>query len=254
MLFYLGTHEPSWLARAGVPLFVSDRRLRRRRSMPRAVERWALDSGGFTELSMHGRWVTTAREYADRARRYATEIGRLDWAAPQDWMCEPSIREQTGQTVADHQRRTIDSYLELCALAPEVNWAPVLQGWVLRDYLDHIEQYRDAGIDLAALPIVGVGTVCRRQGTAEGVAIIKAIARQGIALHAYGFKKVGLARCCGALCSADSMAWSFGARRSPPLPGCTHKSCANCLRYALRWRRQLIEKASRPPAQLGLFA
>lgn len=29
------------------------------------------------------------------------------------------------------------------------------------------------------------------------------------------------------------------ARRSPPLPGCTHKSCSNCLRYALEWRKKV---------------
>lgn len=22
-----------------------------------------------------------------------------------------------------------------------------------------------------------------------------------------------------------------------PLPGCSHKSCANCMRYALKWRK-----------------
>jgi hypothetical protein len=37
------------------------------------------------------------------------------------------------------------------------------------------------------------------------------------------------------------MAWSIAARRRPPLPGCTrHKNCANCSRYALTWRRELL--------------
>jgi hypothetical protein len=36
------------------------------------------------------------------------------------------------------------------------------------------------------------------------------------------------------------MAWSYRARRSPALPGCTgHRNCANCLRYALAWRARL---------------
>ncbi len=48
------------------------------------------------------------------------------------------------------------------------------------------------------------------------------------------------------LTSADSMAWSVDARRKPPLPGCTrHKNCANCPRYALRWRRQVLAATRR---------
>ncbi|WNO26803.1 hypothetical protein SEA_SCRICK_20 [Mycobacterium phage Scrick] len=88
---YLGTHITSWLGHAGVPLFVSHRRLKRLRSLPRAIEVWALDSGGFSELSMFGGWQTTAREYVEAVNRYDQQIGKLEWAAPQDWMCEPDM-------------------------------------------------------------------------------------------------------------------------------------------------------------------
>jgi hypothetical protein len=37
-----------------------------------------------------------ADEYAGLVARYAEEIGGMDWAAPQDWMCEPWIIEKTG--------------------------------------------------------------------------------------------------------------------------------------------------------------
>ncbi|MFI7680620.1 hypothetical protein ACIBVP_43555, partial [Actinophytocola sp. NPDC049390] len=47
MKFYLGIHQPSWLARGlGVPFLVSHRRLAGRRSLLRASSSWALDSGG----------------------------------------------------------------------------------------------------------------------------------------------------------------------------------------------------------------
>lgn len=36
------------------------------------------------------------------------------------------------------------------------------------------------------------------------------------------------------------MAWSFDARRTVPLVGCSHKACSNCLRYALRWRERIL--------------
>jgi hypothetical protein len=66
--------------------------------------RWALDSGGFTELSMHGRWTLSPRDYVAEVRSYVAALGRPDWIAPQDWMCEPWILEKTGGTVAEHQR------------------------------------------------------------------------------------------------------------------------------------------------------
>lgn len=240
MLFYLGTHETSWLRDFGAPLFVSDRRLRLRKRLPRAAARWALDSGGFTELSQFGAWTTPEADYIARTRRYADEIGQLDFAAPQDWMCEPTVLEQTGLTVRDHQDRTIRSVLSLRASAPDLPWIPVLQGWELPDYLRHIDDYARHGIDLRAEPVVGVGTVCRRQSTAEGSQIVRAIARQGIRVHAFGFKLTGLARVRDVVASADSMAWSYAARKCAPLAGCSHASCANCRKFAGAWRDRVV--------------
>ena len=36
-VFYLGTHMDGWLAHVGVPLFVSHRRLARRKTLPKAA-------------------------------------------------------------------------------------------------------------------------------------------------------------------------------------------------------------------------
>ena len=80
LAFYLGAHQPHWLWRAGFPLFVSHRQLARRRSLRPASCRWALDSGGFTELSMHGRWVTPAEAYAEASP--ATPSGSAGWTSP----------------------------------------------------------------------------------------------------------------------------------------------------------------------------
>ena len=110
MKFYLGTHETSWLARTEVPLFVSRRRLALRKRLPRATTSWALDSGGFTEIATYGRWTISPGEYAAEVRHYRDQIGRLEWAAPQDWMCEPVMLERTGLTVVDHQKLTTSNY------------------------------------------------------------------------------------------------------------------------------------------------
>lgn len=242
MRFYLGTHKPNWLwETAGIPLFVSHRALARLKSYrARAISDWALDSGGFTEIDRFGRWVTTETEYVEATRRYQDEIGRLVWAAPQDWMCEPHMLEKTGLTVREHQHRTIASYLSLRDQGPFI---PVLQGWTLPDYIDCIGMYRDAGIDLAALPVVGVGSVCRRQRTAEIADIFRELAGYGLSMHGFGVK-TGLYEYGEYLVSADSLAWSYNARRSPPIPGHErwHKNCANCLDWALDWRRNLLAR------------
>lgn len=242
MIFYLGTHQPHWLGRLDVPLFVSRRALQRVKALPRARAPWALDSGGFSELSLHGEWRLSAADYVALVRRYADEIGQLAFAAPRDWMCEPDMLKRTGLSIREHQRRTVADYLELRSIAPELPFIPVLQGWQRGDYLDHAKAYARAGVDLASLPLVGVGTICRRQHTAAAAHLLTWLASDGLKLHGFGLKRQGLAACGDALASADSMAWSYHARREPPLPECrgTHKNCANCARFALEWREETL--------------
>lgn len=196
---------------------------------------------------MFGEWRTSPAEYAAAVRRYDAEIGRLEWAAPQDWMCEPFITAKTGLSVEEHQRRTVANFLELQSLwgerDPEFGvFMPVLQGWQLADYLRCADMYAAAGVDLTHYPVVGVGSVCRRQATDEIGEIFATLARLDIAMHGFGVKRAGLELYGRHLASADSMAWSFNARRAAaPLPGCEgHKNCANCMRYALQWREKII--------------
>ncbi|EXU69485.1 hypothetical protein Z951_02720 [Streptomyces sp. PRh5] len=247
---YLGTHQPSWLERPefggslAVPLCVSHRRLVQRRSLPRAGTSWMLDSGGFTELSLYGDWTVPPAQYAAAVRRYADEIGELERAAIQDWMCEPQILAKTGQTVYDHQCRTVASYLNLMWHDDDLPWMPVLQGWTRDDYLRCVDMYAAMGIDLTVEPLVGLGSVCRRQSTKEAVRIVETLYGLGIRLHGFGFKVTGLREVHHLLYSSDSLAWSFNARRHAPLPGCTHKTCSNCPRYALAWRNCLLASLS----------
>lgn len=254
-LFLLGTHQPGWLATAGVPLFVSDRRLRVYKRLPVAVAPWALDSGGFTELQYFGRWTVTPQDYAGRVRRYQDRVGRLGWAAPQDWMCEPvviaggrvgpMVFAGTGLSVAEHQARTVANLLELRAIAPDLPWVPVVQGYALPEYLRCVDLYAANGVDLTTEPLVGLGSVCRRQATGEAGRIIAALHSRGVTrLHGFGVKTLGIRRYGHLLTSADSMAWSIDARlrRTPALPEChgRHQNCANCQRWALTWRQTRV--------------
>lgn len=262
--FLLGTHEVHWVRTAGEPLFISRIRLQSktdpaqlRANLPVAIADVGLDSGGFSLTQKYGveAWdAVPPKAYVAGARRCVEEIGRVRWIAPQDWMCEPIVINggvANGQrfagthlSVIEHQRRTVDNYLELRDLAPELPIIPVIQGFAVDDYKRCVEMYGAAGVDLSAEKLVGVGSVCRRQNTTEAGRILSAIHRMEVRrLHGFGFKILGLVQHGHLLDSADSMAWSFDARRAKPMVGhTTHKNCANCLPYALQWRQKVLAK------------
>jgi hypothetical protein len=238
---------------------ISNRTLATRKRLPRARGRIVIDCGGFSELALYGEWRTSAKQYAQLGRRYVEEIGNVDWLASQDLMCEPFMLEKTGLSVRAHQRITVASYLELCDRAPDLPWLPVLQGWQPDDYLRHVDMYAAAGINLPAISVVGVGSICRRQRLAEAAYTIRRLCAQGLRLHGFGVKTSGLPRLSAYLHSADSMAWGNRALnasergrsptgepyRCPAGSGRTHTAktgCANCLAYALDWRERLIGK------------
>jgi hypothetical protein len=254
--FYLGTHRPTWLwTVTDVPLFISHRVLRERKTaFPPATTRWALDSGGFTELNLYGHWKTTPEEYVTAVRRYSEELGNLQWASPQDWMCEPWVTDKTGLDVRTHQQLTTENYLLLKDLAPDLPFAPVLQGWELDDYHAHADAYIEAGVDLTEVPLVGIGSVCRRQGTGQIAGIFDSLRSRGLKMHGFGVKAAGLALYADDLASADSLAWSYGARQDAKkgIRHCAKNTCANCLHYALEWRDRVLRGLE--TRQLSLFS
>lgn len=242
-MFWLGTHHPNWAEKTDVPLFISHLRLRDRQTLPRALGPVAIDSGAFSYLA-HDIERDSPRQYATSVRRYRGEIGNVRWAAIQDWMCEPFILRKTGLTVREHQARTIQSYLDLTNIAPDLPWVPVLQGWQPGEYVAHARMYMRAGIDLRRLPLVGLGTVCRRPRFTWVEVLVRALSQVGVRLHGFGVKITGLVKFGLHLASADSMAWSFTARRQKErLFGHTHINCANCLEYALGWRRGVVDRS-----------
>lgn len=216
MRFYVGLSEPSQARRLD-RVFISANRLRRLADGYRfVVDEWVMDSGAFTEVSTHGGFRTTPAEYAALIRRFA-HVGELHAAVAQDFMCEAPILARTGLTVAAHQRMTIERYDALEAEdTAGVYILPVLQGYEPRDYARHVAAYGDR---LAEGSWVGVGSVCKRNGAPVEIArVLSAIldVRPDLRLHGFGIKLTSLSRECVVrqLFSADSMAWSFGARRN----------------------------------------
>lgn len=162
--------------------------------------------------------------------------------------------EKTGLSVAEHQERTVQSLLDLRALAPSMPWVPVVQGWTEDDYHRCVDLYATAGIDLAAEPLVGVGSVCRRQGTAEAGRIVRGLFARGLRLHLFGYKTLGLTGADSVApfaASSDSMAWSLRGRNiwhhdQRRACGGEHRGgCGNCLTWALKWREKLVSRVDR---------
>lgn len=210
--FFVGTHKPQHARFLG-DVMVSVNTLRTRKSAF-VVGDWLLDSGAFTEISKHGAYRSSVEDYASEIRRWRS-CGNLLAAVAQDWMCEPFVLERTGHSVEAHQQFTIWRYDALIAAEPGAYVMPVLQGFDPVDYARHLREY---GERLKPGAWVGVGSVCKRNGDPRAIeAVLCAIkaARPDLLLHGFGIKatamRSGLVRAC--LHSADSMAWSYAARR-----------------------------------------
>lgn len=241
--FYLGTHVLNHIEKSTVPMFVSFRQLRKRKKKPfNQSAKVYVDSGGFSELSINGRWTISPEEYVMELERLQGLGLNIEWAAQQDWMCEDFMLEKTGLSIRDHQRLTVMNFLKLKKLNSSIDFIPVLQGQTLDDYFSHFEMFEEHGVQLRKEKVVGVGSVCRRQNTDEIGYLFKCLASKGIKIHGFGVKIAGIKKYGEHLVSADSMAWSFGARYDEKCGLCESnaKNCANCLMYALKWREKVI--------------
>lgn len=211
LLFFVGLHNVAD-ARRFPRAFISVNRLRNRKATFEAAE-WIMDSGAFTEISTHGRYRHGAEAYVREIERWRG-VGRFLAAVTQDWMCEPFIVKKTGLSVAEHQRLTIERFDEIRA-ATTAPIMPVLQGFETADYVRHLGDY---GSRLAFGAWVGVGSVCKRNADpaqVESILLALKTARPDLRLHGFGLKTTALEwpTVRDLLHSADSMAWSFAARR-----------------------------------------
>lgn len=236
--FFVGLHQPSDACHFERSC-ISINRIRERRSAF-AVGDWIMDSGAFTEVSTHGGYRHSVREYADAARRWVG-VGNLQAIVAQDYMCEPFILRKTGLTVADHHRLTIERYDELLGEDPGAHVLPTIQGFDPSDYGRHIDQY---GERLKFGMWVGVGSVCKRNGSPIDVLNVLStikVRRPDLRLHGFGLKRSAIQHSGvrALLHSADSMAWSFAARKSGRSP--------NDWREAKAFENAILTATARPP-------
>lgn len=211
--FYVGLHQPSD-AQHFERCCISINRIVDRRSsfLAGAV---LLDSGAFTKVARDGGYVNGPEVYAAHVTHWADRIN-LVAAASEDLMCEQFVLERTGLDVATHQRLTIERYDAIQALAGHTTHImPVLQGYQPSEYVAHIRQY---GARLTPAMWVGVGSVCKRNGSPDATAAVLLAIKQerpDLRLHGFGLKTTALESDLirSLLHSADSMAWSYAARR-----------------------------------------
>jgi len=233
--FFVGWHQPGLQTWSFDSLFVSVHRLAEWGQCILALE-WVMDSGAFTEIHDHGRYRHGPEEYAKTIRRYGKSSlysfqrdNPLLAAVAQDFMCERFVvarvlgidpgdltEEMFRAQILLHQQWTIERYDQLmqCEL-DGVPIMPVLQGFEPEEYARHLEMY---GRRLKHGMWVGVGSVCKRQGDPVYMrAVLEAIhaARPDLRLHGFGVKLTALrdARIAEMFWSADSMAWSYAARK-----------------------------------------
>tara|TARA_A100001037_G_scaffold73710_1_gene65957 strand:- start:7793 stop:8686 length:894 start_codon:yes stop_codon:yes gene_type:complete len=261
--FYLGIHVAAWIDRCEVPMFISMNQLWNRKKKFQQKGRVAIDSGGFTELRLNGEWTKTALDYADKLNDLVVNRNlKIDWAAPQDWMVEPFMLERTGLSVEEHQIRTVENYIELNELTKneEFEIIPVLQGWSMDDYFQCWEMYDSYGVDLRSVERVGVGSVCRRQSEREIGELMLNLKREGLSLHGFGVKSIGLDMYWDCLDSVDSLGWSMNARRNPDrvcvrceMLNLNKPNCGNCLEYGIEWRSRILNKIEKGGKILRLF-
>lgn len=254
--FFVGLHQPANAEHFG-RCCISINRLRGRRKPVNCGE-VLIDSGAFTELHRHGGYRHGVDQYAAELHRlHVVGVVKIAAAVAQDYMCEPFMLAKTGLTTSDHQRLTIERFdalvLELerlfggrCPFAV----MPVLQGYAPADYVRHVTMYGDR---LEGGMWVGVGSICKRNGAPDQImTVLEGIhrARPDLRLHGFGVKLTSIAHpgIRDLLTTADSMAWSFAARRQG--------RDANSWLEAKSFASLIDSLASRPdePWQMSLFA
>jgi hypothetical protein len=190
--------------------------------------------------------------------RIAELWGPPAWTVGLDWPAYPDALAASGLAVRDHQLLSVQATVDLRARLDCIQVVPTLQGVEAEEYLRHVDDYREAGIDLEKEPLVAVGGLGKRSGSDAAASIIAMLASRGLRLHGFGLKGPALRRLSADLSSSDSLAWSFEARREArrhpecEAAGVRHRNCANCLTYALAWRDRVLASAGTQPIQLPL--
>lgn len=227
------------------------------RKAPIRAGRWMMDSGAFSQVTKYGDFIMSPEEYVRIAVRFQ-DCGDLACIVTQDYMCEPDVIKMLQgmgkeASVRIHQRKTVERYIQIMDEAEKqglkVPVMPVLQGWEVEDYVDHLKLYTlmlsdlkyqrcgslwhnpflnkpswhpYKGTLLNADQWIGIGSTCKRNKNPEVVSRILdqlygsmgAFGFKKSRIHLFGYKTTGLKsdRIKDRIYSADSFAYDFTDR------------------------------------------
>jgi hypothetical protein len=235
--YYTGIDDPvraNWLnehKNIELGFMLSANRIKSRKKEIVNKGKWMLDSGAFTQILQHGKFIISEDKYVEIIKRH--EDKNLVCAVTQDYMCEPFILDITGKSVRDHIRMTVQRYFNILKKMRKAGCKtmllPVLQGIDAEDYIEclHLYEegwwklqntygylYRFGGEEFARPHRIGFGSMCKRNGNPGEVEAILDQMEYDLAnfhVHLFGFKTTGLNfkwEIASRIHSADSFAYS----------------------------------------------
>jgi hypothetical protein len=202
-----------------------------------------IDSGGYHHM------MTGGGEYESSNQEYLAYLleHRPDWFALRDYPCEPDLLDELGRTVRTQQEKTTAHHRELLdelgchGLANSA--VSVVQGWTTGQYLEHLDELRDAG---CLTDYVAIGSVCRRNQDTEianAILSVRDALPTRCKLHAFGVKGSVLRfrEVVDALDSVDSAAYDWQESRQPSKRSSGQSfTWRDSARAYLNWRHELL--------------
>ncbi|BAK66623.1 hypothetical protein SLG_19480 [Sphingobium sp. SYK-6] len=175
----------------------------------------ALDSAGFVALSQYRGFPWATEAYLDLAASYP-----FRWFASMDYCVEPEIapdREEVRDRISRTIRVNRDCWRGAHDRGIAHRFMPVIRGRVAGDYEKCIDALGDI---IDAVPLIGIGSMCRRPvGGSDGViAIFEHLDRilgSRTMIHGLGIKGTALSklrRLERRVASTDSQAFGLGSR------------------------------------------
>lgn len=257
--YFVGTddfqraHKVSAMISANALIRVKDGKIVARKTYVDA-DRWMLDSGAFSQVNKYGDFIMSPQDYVRLACKHQW-CGRLACIVTQDYMCEPDVIKMLQDmgnkaSVRIHQRKTVERYIQIMDEAEKyklrVPVMPVLQGWEVEDYRDHLILYTRMLSDLRYQRCgklwknpfldtphhhghtgellnteqwIGIGSTCKRNKNPEIVSQILDQLSEAMGelkfnksrIHLFGYKQTGLksSRVRDRIYSADSFAYDL---------------------------------------------
>lgn len=208
-----------------------------------------LDGGGFVAAARYRGYPWSVDRYLDLAA-----AAPWVWFAAQDFCVEREVAPGRGE-VLDRISAMVRLYRE-CRIAARdrgiaARLLPVVRGLHAADYL----RYLDRMPDLSGVPVLGVGSMCRRhlEGD-EGILRVvdtldRALGREGPRLHLFGIKSAAMAELRGhpRVASFDPQAYGVQCRRDAHKVG-FRKTNAYVADVMADWYQRQCVILARPPA------